>query len=302
MNKLRIISRNSKLALVQASFVSDKIKELYPDLEIEIIGITTQGDKILDKTLDKIGGKGLFIKELQQHLLDGTADLAVHSLKDLPAESFADFIIPAVLPRIDARDCFVSNTYSRIDDMPFGSVVGTSSARRVALLQQYYPNLKVKMLRGNIQTRLNKLDNKEYDGIILAVAGLKRLGLDSRINHTLDPKKFVPAIGQGVLALEILSKRLDLMLLLAMLDDNKTYLETEVERNVGKLLGASCSVPIGVFANIQDNQLFLSAIVANNGNHKFIKASISDNKENYLNMSTILVDELKHKGKGRYGP
>ncbi|MFN8770560.1 MAG: hydroxymethylbilane synthase [Neisseriaceae bacterium] len=294
MEKLRIISRNSPLAIAQSKLVSEQINALYPDLFIEIIGITTEGDKILDKHLDKIGGKGLFVKELQQKLLDGEADIAVHSLKDLPHETFSEFIIPAVLKREDVSDCFISNHYDKLADLPKGAIIGTSSARRIALVNHYYPHLKIKMLRGNVGTRLAKLDNGDYDGIILASAGLKRLNLTSRIKETLDPNTFVPAIGQGALAIEILSNRLDLMILLAKLDDNDTWLEVETEREVGKLLGADCSMPIGVHANVAENGKFnLTAMVFND---KFFTVSVSDCKDNYLSLAKTIIKELKNKG------
>lgn len=296
MLKLRIVSRNSPLAIAQAEIVKQEIYELYPETAVEIIGITTAGDKILDKTLDKIGGKGLFIKELQHCLINGEADLAVHSLKDVPMSQTSEFIIPAVLKRIDVTDCFVSNAYDKLDNLPSGAVVGTSSARRIALLKHYYPLLEVKMLRGNVQTRLAKLDSGGYDGIILASAGLKRLGLEHRIRQSLDTKLFVPAIGQGALAIEIMSNRLDLMLLLAKLDDEDTCVAVETEREVGRLLGVDCGVPIGVYANISGDIINLSAMVANNERNKFIVASVSDVKHNYLNLAHSLVVELKYKG------
>ncbi|MBY0379397.1 MAG: hydroxymethylbilane synthase, partial [Burkholderiales bacterium] len=194
-------------------------------------------------------------------------------------------------------DSFVSNAYNRLSAMPCGSTIGTSSARRTAILKHYYPHLEIKLLRGNVQTRLNKLDNGEYDGIILASAGLKRLNLQSRIKEALDSNKFIPAIGQGALAIEILSSRLDLMVLLASLDDNDTFIATEAEREVGRLLGADCSVPIGVYAKILHNgELHLSAVVANNNDGKFITASVSDNKENYLSIAKSTVKILKDKG------
>lgn len=292
--KLRVISRNSPLAIAQAKLVCAQINEYFPDWDIELTGVTTEGDRVLDRSLDKIGGKGLFVKEIQQKLLSNEADVAVHSLKDMPSEIFSDFIIPAVLKRADATDCFVSNKYNKLEDMPEGAVIGTSSARRIAIIKHYYPHLSIKMLRGNVDTRLAKLDKGEYDGIILASAGLKRLNLEHRIKESLNPQIFIPAIGQGILALEILSNRLDLMILLATLDDNDTWIEAESEREVGRLLGANCSVPIGAYASINKDGAFnLSAMIAYD---KFISASVSDCQANYLSLAKTVVKKLKQNG------
>ncbi|MCE2706716.1 MAG: hydroxymethylbilane synthase [Proteobacteria bacterium] len=296
MQELKIISRNSPLAMAQANFVKEKINVLYPEFKIKIIGITTIGDKILDKALDKIGGKGLFIKELQQQLLDAEADLAVHSFKDVPVIGFSEFVIPAVLQRGDATDCFISNKYNKLEEMPDGAVLGTSSARRIALIKQHYPNLKIKMLRGNVQTRLSKLDNNEYDGIILASAGLIRLNLDNRIKQKLAANFFIPAPGQGAIAIEVLSSRLDLMLLLANLDDNDTFLATGAEREVGRLIGSDCSVPIGVHAYIIGPNMYITAIVANNETGEFCISSCSGIKVNYLSLAKNIVSQLISSG------
>jgi hydroxymethylbilane synthase len=280
---MKIITRKSELALWQANFVKEELQRHYPDLQIEIIGVTTSGDKILDKTLDKVGGKGLFIKELENGLLTNSADIAVHSLKDLPAALDSTFKLAAILKREDAADAFVSNRYSSLESMPEGAVVGTSSARRVAILEQYYPQLQIKLLRGNVQTRLDKLDKEEYDAIILAVAGLKRLGLGNRITQRLDTDKFLPSIGQGALAVEILSSRPDLLDYLKPLADADTTFEVNMERMVGAKLGASCSIPIAVYAKIVGDKLSLSAMLwdIDSGHycHSHIKADKSKSEE-----------------------
>jgi hydroxymethylbilane synthase len=299
MQELKIVSRNSPLAMAQANFVKEQINLLYPELQVKIIGITTIGDKILDKALDKVGGKGLFIKELQQKLLKQQADIAVHSFKDVPVVGFPEFAIPAVLARADATDCFVSNKYNKLEDMPKGAVLGTSSARRIALIKQHYPYLEVKILRGNVQTRLAKMDNNEYDGVILASAGLIRLNLEGRIKQRLAANLFIPAPGQGAIAIEVLSSRLDLMLLMSGLDDNDTFLSTGAEREVGRLIGADCSVPIGVHAYIVGSQMHIIAIVANNETGEFCVSSLSDNKSNYLDLARQVVAQLICRGAER---
>ncbi len=296
MQKFKIISRNSELALVQAAFVKEKISELYPELDIEIIGITTKGDKILNKSLDKIGGKGLFIKELEQELLKNNADLAVHSLKDLPVVTPDKFVIPAILKRYDPSDAFISNKYNRLEDMPDNSIIGTSSPRRIALLKKYFPQLSVKLLRGNIQTRLARLDNGEFDGVILATAGIMRLGLEARIKQKLDVNTFIPAIGQGALALEILATRLDLLLLLNRLEDCDTYLTTLAEQEVGRLVGASCNLPIGVYAQISGQNMHMRVIIANNDTGKSCSVSLSDHKDNYSALAQKAVNQMASDG------
>ena len=286
MHKIKIISRNSKLALWQAYHVRDKLISVYPDLIVEIIEIVTQGDKILDKSLDKIGGKGLFIKELEYALLDETADIAVHSLKDVSANLDHEFELITVLERGVANDAFVSNKYDTLESMPDGAVIGTSSARRIALLHKYYPNLQTKLLRGNLTTRLSKLDNDEYDGIILASIGLIRLGFGNRIKQQLDIKQFIPAIGQGAIAIEILKKRQDLLKFLAPLVDNSTTIAVNSEREVGRILGASCSIPLGVHAILFDEQIEINAIYFDpNDKSKYLTSQIIKPQSQYIEAS-----------------
>ncbi|AUR52427.1 hydroxymethylbilane synthase [Aquella oligotrophica] len=283
MQKIRIISRNSQLAMWQANHVKEKLISANPGLFVDIIGITTEGDRILDKSLEKIGGKGLFIKELEYQLLHENADIAVHSLKDLPAKLPEEFILAAILEREDPHDAFVSNNYQSIDELPDGAIVGTSSARRSAILRKYYPQLEIKLLRGNLQTRLAKLDNGDYDAIILAVAGLKRLGLAERIKTILPAKIFVPAIGQGVLAVEILaSRKNELLSLLKKIEDIDTSRLVGAEREMGRFMNASCNVPIAGYARMENNQLHLSAIIADPDNVSFYTAEITGDPDSYL--------------------
>ncbi len=296
MQKLKIISRNSKLAMWQAEFVRGKLIDLYPHLSVDIIGITTEGDRILDKSLDKIGGKGLFIKELEFQLVAGTADIAVHSLKDLPANLIGNFSLAAVLERENPFDALISNKYKNIDDLPDGSIIGTSSARRVAILRKYYPNLKIKLLRGNLQTRLNKLDNDEYDAIILAVAGLKRLGLESRIVQILPDNYFLPAIGQGALAIEIYGDRDDLVQLLEPLNDYSSYRAVMAEREMGKYLNASCNIPIAGFAEVRGQTLELRAMLADIDDANYLTSSVVGCVEDYLELGQRCAKNLLNQG------
>jgi len=209
MKQLVIATRESALALWQAEHVKARLQALYPDLEIQLLGMTTQGDRILDVTLNKIGGKGLFVKELETALAEGRADLAVHSLKDVPMHLPEGFALAAILQREDPRDALVSNHYASLEALPAGAVVGTSSLRRESQLRARFPHLVVKPLRGNVQTRLRKLDEGEFDAIVLAAAGLKRLGLTERIRLELSPEQSLPAVGQGALGIEIRADRED---------------------------------------------------------------------------------------------
>lgn len=289
---IRIISRNSDLAMWQANFVKKELELLYPDKQIEITGITTVGDKLLDRSLDKIGGKGLFIKELEYALINDKADIAVHSLKDLPAIMSPEFVIGAVLKRESSEDAFVTNKNKKLNELPAGSIIGTSSIRRVSILNKLYPHLKVKMLRGNVITRLKKLDNGEYDGIILAVAGLKRLGLTNRINEYLDIEKFIPAIGQGALAIEICKNNKEMFELVKPLTDSDTEVAVSCERELGRKLGANCSVPIAAHATILEDSLKLHAIILDKDTGHFCSSTIISSKHNYLSVADECAKEL----------
>ena len=236
LSKIVIASRESLLAMWQANFIKDRLRELYPQTEISILGMTTQGDQILDVTLSKIGGKGLFIKELEQALADGRADIAVHSMKDVPMNLPTGFVLAAITEREDPRDAFVSNQYKSLLELPAGSVVGTSSLRRESQLRARFPQLHIQPLRGNVQTRLRKLDEGQYAAIILAAAGLKRLGLTYRITAVLEPEQSLPAVGQGALGIECLDNRLDLVRLMQPLHDRETAQCVEAERAMSRVL------------------------------------------------------------------
>jgi hydroxymethylbilane synthase len=259
---LVIASRESRLAMWQAEHVRDTLHKLYPSCDVRILGMTTRGDRILDRTLSKVGGKGLFVKELENALADGRADLAVHSLKDVPMELPDGFSLAAIMEREDPRDAFVSSAYAALDALPPGSVVGTSSLRREAMLRARYPHLAVEPLRGNLDTRLAKLDRGDYAAIILAAAGLKRLGLGARIRGYLDAAESLPAAGQGALGIEIRSGRPDLTAWLAPLNDEATALAVTAERAVSRALGGSCDVPLAAYARWEGGVLRLAGRVS----------------------------------------
>jgi hydroxymethylbilane synthase len=263
---LTIASRESRLAMWQATHVRDRLAALYPHCQVVILGMTTRGDQILDRTLSKVGGKGLFVKELEVAMADGRADLAVHSLKDVPMELPDGYVLSTVLEREDARDAFVSNDYDSLGALPAGSVVGTSSLRRQALIAARYPDLVIKPLRGNLDTRLGKLDRGEYAAIILAAAGLKRLGLERRIRACMSVDASLPAAGQGAMAIEILSAPradgVDLAALLAPLNHEATARAVGAERKVSRVFGASCQIPLAAHATVDGATMRLRAMVA----------------------------------------
>ena len=271
--KLVIASRESMLAMWQAEHIKGRLKALYPDCEVEILGMTTRGDQILDRTLSKIGGKGLFIKELEQALQDGRADLAVHSIKDVPMELPEGFVLAAIGERASPFDAFVSNQYARLEEMPEGAIVGTSSLRREAQLRAKFPHLTIQPLRGNVQTRLSKLDNCDYDAIILAAAGLQRLGLDSRIREILSPADSLPAAGQGALGIEIAARRTDLADILRPLNHEETAACVTAERALARALGGSCQVPLAAYCVMEDGLLTLNGLVGHPDGSVIIEAS-----------------------------
>ena len=271
--KLVIASRESMLAMWQAEHIKGRLKALYPDCEVEILGMTTRGDQILDRTLSKIGGKGLFIKELEQALQDGRADLAVHSIKDVPMELPEGFALAAIGERASPFDAFVSNQYARLEEMPAGAIVGTSSLRREAQLRAKFSHLTIKPLRGNVQTRLSKLDNGDYDAVILAAAGLQRLGLDGRIREILSPADSLPAAGQGALGIEIAARRTDLADILRPLNHEETAACVTAERALARALGGSCQVPLAAYCVMEDGLLTLNGLVGHPDGSVIIEAS-----------------------------
>ena len=252
-----IATRESRLALWQAEHVKALLEGL--GCTVTLLGMTTQGDQILDRSLSKVGGKGLFVKELEVALHEGHADIAVHSLKDVPMDMPEGFELACVMEREDPRDAWVSAGYARLEDLPQGAVVGTSSLRRTVLLRALRPDLKIEPLRGNLDTRLRKLDEGQYAGIVLAAAGLKRLGLTDRIRHIFETTEMLPAAGQGALGIEICSHRADLRDLLAPLADSETWQRVAAERAVSRAMGGSCSMPLAAHATLADGVLMLKA-------------------------------------------
>ena len=262
MKHLRIATRRSRLALWQAEHVKARLQALHAGLAVELLPLSTRGDELLEVRLDKVGGKGLFVKELEQAMLERRADLAVHSMKDVPAELPAGFTLAAILEREDARDAFVSSRFGTLAELPEGGRVGTSSLRRAAQVAALHPGLVALTLRGNVETRLAKLDRGEFDAILLAAAGLKRLGLAGRIRSLLSPEECLPAPGQAALGIECLADRADLRALLGALQHDATAACVRAERAVSLALGGSCTVPLGAFATLEGERLRLTALVA----------------------------------------
>lgn len=257
VSQFTIATRESRLALWQAEHVKALLEQR--GHQVALLGMTTKGDQILDRSLSKVGGKGLFVKELEVALEEGRADLAVHSLKDVPMELPEGFELACVMEREDPRDAFVSNNYARLVDLPQGAVVGTSSLRRMVLLRALRPDLRIEPLRGNLDTRLRKLDDGQYDGIVLASAGLKRLGLAARIRHVFEPSEMLPAAGQGALGIETRSARPDVLQALAPLAHQTTWLCVAAERAVSRALGGSCSMPLAAHARMDGEYLQIEA-------------------------------------------
>ena len=260
--RLTIATRESALAMWQAEHIRARLAALHRGCDVRILGMTTRGDQILDRPLADIGGKGLFIKELEVAMADGRADLAVHSLKDVPMEMPEGFALAAIGAREDPRDALVSNRYLDLAGLPGGARLGTSSLRREAQLRERDPLLSMQPLRGNVNTRLRKLDEGQYDAIILAAAGLKRLGFASRIASLLDPEEMLPAAGQGALAVECRADRADVMAALAPLADRETTLATAAERAFARMLSGSCHTPLAAHAVFRHGELWLRGLVA----------------------------------------
>ena len=290
--KIVIASRESALAMWQAKHIQSRLQALYPETTVEILGMTTTGDQILDSPLARIGGKGLFVKELEQALADGRADLAVHPMKDVPMNLPDGFMMAAVGEREDARDAFVSNTFASLEDLPNGSIVGTSSLRRQSQLQARFPHLKIESLRGNLQTRLRKLDEGQYAAIILAAAGLIRLGLESRIRQLIATSDSIPAVGQGALGIEINANRPDMLSVLAPLNHAETAACVEAERGMSRALAGSCTVPLGAYAKIRNNTLNITGFVASIDGKAMVKEQISGSPAEAEKLGQLLAQKL----------
>ena len=292
--KLVIATRRSRLALWQAEHVKARLEKAHAGLEVELLAMSTRGDELLDQRLDTVGGKGLFIKELESALLDGRAALAVHSMKDVPADMPPGFEIAAVLEREDPRDAFISHKFRTLAELKKGAVLGTSSLRRAAQIKERHPDIELKLLRGNVETRLAKLDRGEYDAIVLAVAGLVRLGLGSRIGERLEPDASLPAPGQGAIGIECMSGRADVRALVAPLADAPTAACVRAERAVSLGLGGSCSLPLGAYAEYAKGKIRLRALVAAEDGSRVLRAEATGEDPEAL--GAVVVAQLRAAG------
>jgi len=295
-NQLRIATRKSPLAMWQAEHVAARLIEAHPGLEVELVTFVTQGDKILDTPLAKIGGKGLFVKELERAILDDEADIAVHSMKDVPVDLPTGLYLPVILQREDPRDAFVSNDFTDFNDLPQGARLGTSSLRRQCQIKEARPDLQILDLRGNVNTRLAKLDAGEYDAIILACAGLKRLGFDERIRTAMQPEISLPAIGQGAIGIECRNDDANINNLIAVLDDAETHICVDAERAMNARLGGGCQVPIAGFAELKGEQLELRGLVGRVDGSEILRSAIFGQPSEASAMGTAIAEELLARG------
>lgn len=295
-----IATRESPLALWQAEHVQALLRERYPEKDVKLLGMTTKGDQILDKTLSKIGGKGLFVKELEVAMQQGAAHLAVHSLKDVPMELPEGFVLAAVSSREDPRDAFVSPRYETLESMPAGSVVGTASLRRELMLRSKFPHLVVKPVRGNVGTRLRKLDSGEYDALIMASAGLKRLALEERIREIISDEISLPSPGQGALGLECLANDEKTREAVAFINDEQTRACCLAERAVSRALGGSCQVPLAAYATITDSTMRLRALIGDHTTGELVATEQTGPWTEYERLASEAVDALLKQGASRY--
>ena len=296
MNKIRIGTRSSKLAMWQANFIASQLRKQYPSINVELVNVTTKGDKILEAPLSKIGGKGLFTKELEVQMLNKNIDLAVHSLKDVPVELADDFSLAAITKRYEPFDAFVSNKYNSFNELPPNAKIGTSSLRRRAQLLNIRPDLTIVDLRGNVDTRIKKLDAGEFDAIILAAAGLKRLGYDNRITEIMPTSLMLPAVGQGALAIEVLKNNDDLCELLQFLDDAETRAAVSAERAFLKVVEGGCQVPVGVYAVVVDGRVSVEAIIASIDGKNIVRDKITGTVDFAEQLGSELANKLLNIG------
>ncbi|HIF9423033.1 TPA: hydroxymethylbilane synthase [Photobacterium damselae] len=289
---IRIATRKSPLAMWQAEFVKAELEKAHPGLVVELVPMVTKGDVILDTPLAKVGGKGLFVKELEVAMLEGRADIAVHSMKDVPVEFPQGLGLVTICEREDPRDAFVSNRYNSLEELPQGSIVGTSSLRRQCQLRSQRPDLIVKDLRGNVNTRLRKLDDGEYDAIILACAGLKRLNMDDRIRAAIAPETSLPAVGQGAVGIECRLDDTRVRDLLAALNHQETATRVLCERAMNNRLQGGCQVPIGSYAELQGDQIWLRALVGEPDGSQIVRGEISGSANDAEALGTQLAEQL----------
>jgi len=296
---LRIATRKSALALWQAEHIKARLEALHPGLQVELLPMSTQGDKILDVPLAKIGGKGLFVKELEQALLDGRADIAVHSMKDVPMDFPEGLGLAVICEREAPTDAFVSNRYANLDELPQGAVVGTASMRRQSQLAARRPDLKIETLRGNVNTRLAKLDAGQYDAIILATSGLKRLGFQDRIRCEMTPETSLPAVGQGALGIECKLDNAELLELLAPLSHADSEVCVRAERAMNKRLQGGCQVPIGGYATLNGDQLHLRGLVGAIDGQTIVRGEVSGSRQDAEALGVQLAEDLLAQGADR---
>jgi len=294
-----IATRESPLALWQAEHVRDVLSARYAQTSVELLGMTTRGDQILDRTLSKVGGKGLFVKELEVAMLEHRADMAVHSLKDVPMTLPEEFILGAVMKREDPRDALVSPRYASLDEMPAGAKVGTASLRRELMLRARYPHLQVESIRGNVGTRLSKLDRGDFDALVMAAAGLKRLGLAERIRQIIPSKVSLPSPGQGALGIEVRAGDPDMISFVAALNDPHTRACTTAERAVSRALGGSCQVPLAAYAEIDSGVMWLRALVGNHLTGEFVEAEVRGAWDDPETLAAQVVAQLNEAGAPR---
>ncbi|MBK1723502.1 hydroxymethylbilane synthase [Thiocystis violacea] len=295
-NSIRIATRKSPLAMWQAEYTAARLKALHPDLEIEIIGMTTKGDKILDAPLAKVGGKGLFVKELEQGMLENEADIAVHSMKDVPVDFPDGLYLAVIMEREDPRDAFVSNTFEAFDQLPQGACVGTSSLRRQCQISERRPDLRIEPLRGNVNTRLAKLDAGEYDAIILAAAGLIRLGFEERIRSRIEPTASLPAIGQGAIGIECRVDDPRINALIAPLHDRDTADRVLAERAMNARLHGGCQVPIAGYAVLDGDRLRLKGLVGDPDGSRILRAASEGPRAEAEAIGTRVAEDLLAQG------
>ena len=298
MPLLRLATRESALALWQTGHVADRLRAAHPGLDVQLVPMTTRGDRILDRALSEVGGKGLFLKELEVAMLEGRADAAVHSLKDVPMALDGPFVLAAILERANPFDAFVSNAYATLDALPQGARVGTSSLRRQAQLRALRPDLELIDLRGNVNTRLAKLDDGRYDAIILACAGLSRLGFDARIRERLTPPRMLPAVAQGAIAIECRDDDAATAKLLRALDDGSTRVCVEAERAMNRALHGSCQVPIAGFAELFNEKLVLRGAVGRVSDGHMLRAEAKGSAADPDALGNVVAQALMAQGAG----
>jgi len=296
MDKITIGTRGSKLALWQANFIKDEIEKKHKNIKVELKIIKTQGDKILDVPLAMVGGKGLFVKEIEDELLKGNIDLAVHSMKDVPTFFPEGLYLAIITEREDYRDAFLSRKNTPLKELPNNAIIGTSSLRRKAQLLNIKNNCQIKDLRGNVDTRIKKLENGDYDAIILATAGLKRMGFEDKITEYLDVDVMIPAVGQGALGIEIRENDNKIKEIISFLNHEPTYFAVKAERAFLRMLEGGCQVPIGCYGLLKENTLNLVGFVASVDGKKFIKDTISGNKSEYINLGKSLAEKILKQG------